>query len=372
MGREKRPHSRCRGARRALYKPFSAPPTRDYNRWGFQPQPNLHRADAWRGSRDGDNYYSFHAGRLEPDASGIYGNADWANVMGACDFIRGYDGDAPLCVYLPLSYPHPPYGVEEPFFSSADPTNLPPRIPAPTADMAHAAYAADTADAAHAVNAADAAHTANAAHAAHAADAAAGKPQILAALRDGQRLKGWDEERWTRLRATYYGMCNRIDHQLGLVVQALRDRGIFDDTALFFFSDHGDFTGDYGLVEKTQNTFEDVLTRVPLVIKPPRPNDGRPRRDAGTPGRISDALVELVDVSATIWDLTGIDPGYTHFGRSLMPLLEGTRTDHRAEVHCEGGRLRGETQAMERESLDTLADPAANPLLPAYSPSGVR
>ena len=30
--------------------------------------------------------------------------------------------------------------------------------------------------------------------------------------------------------------------------------------ALFFFADHGDFTGDYGLVEKTQNTFEDCLS----------------------------------------------------------------------------------------------------------------
>jgi len=34
-------------------------------------------------------------------------------------------------------------------------------------------------------------------------------------------------------------------------------------------SDHGDFTGDYRLVEKTQNIFEDCLTRVPLIIKLP-------------------------------------------------------------------------------------------------------
>ena len=48
--------------------------------------------------------------------------------------------------------------------------------------------------------------------------------------------------------------------------QALRDApGLYDDTAIFFFSDHGDFTGDYGLVEKTQNTFEDCLTRVPFI-----------------------------------------------------------------------------------------------------------
>ena len=42
-----------------------------------------------------------------------------------------------------------------------------------------------------------------------------------------------------------------------MLIQALQGAGIYEDTALFFFADHGDFTGDYGLVEKTQNTFED-------------------------------------------------------------------------------------------------------------------
>ena len=65
-------------------------------------------------------------------------------------------------------------------------------------------------------------------------------------------------------------MCARVDTQFGMVVNALKGKGgIYDDSAIFFFSDHGDFTGDYGLVEKTQNTFEDCLTRVPLIVKPP-------------------------------------------------------------------------------------------------------
>ena len=171
---------------------------------------------------------------------------------GAVDFIRSYEGDEPLCIYLPLLYPHPPYGVEEPFYSSADRSALPPRIPAP-ADWD-----------------------------------AAGKPSILGGIHERQGISGWPEERFDELRAVYYGMCNRIDHQLGLVLDALRERGFYDDTALFFFSDHGDFTGDYGLVEKTQNTFEDVLTRVPLVVKlPPGQNAGGrtgPRATPAMPG----------------------------------------------------------------------------------------
>ncbi len=34
--------------------------------------------------------------------------------MGAIELINNYEGDQPLCIYLPLTYPHPPYAVEEP------------------------------------------------------------------------------------------------------------------------------------------------------------------------------------------------------------------------------------------------------------------
>lgn len=53
--------------------------------------------------------------------------------------------------------------------------------------------------------------------------------------------------------------------------------------AIFFFSDHGDFAGDYGLTEKAQNTFEDCLTRVPLLIKPPK--------ECGVEPGITDSMV---------------------------------------------------------------------------------
>ena len=114
---------------------------------------------------------------------------------------------------------------------------------------------------------------------------------------------------------------------------------------MFLFSDHGDFTGDYGLVEKTQNTFEDCLSRVPFVVKPPAWVPVQPR--------VSEALVELVDFPATVEALTGIEPEHTHFGRSLLPLLAGETDEHRDAVFCEGGRLHGETHCMELESTSS-------------------
>ncbi|TFH05520.1 MAG: DUF4976 domain-containing protein, partial [Spirochaetales bacterium] len=172
-----------------------------------------------------------------------------------------------------------------------------------------------------------------------------GKPGLLKGIWEEQGLKDYSEQEWTELRATYLGMCARIDDQLGMVIQALKDRSLYDETALFFFSDHGDFTGDYGLVEKTQNTFEDCLTNVPFVIKPPSSTPV-------VPG-VREALVELIDFPATVEALTGIQPGHTHFGRSLLPLVGGTVNHHRDAVYCEGGRLLDEDHTRERQSRDS-------------------
>ena len=276
--------------------------------------PNLHALDDWRGEPDSDNYYSFYHGRLErDDDEPHYYDSDWANVLGAIELIQSAPQDQRLCIYLPLGYPHPPYAVEEPYHSMIDRSKIPQRIPTPDGWVGAAGDAR--------------------------------KPSILRGIYERQNLQGWTEDRWTELRATYYGMCARVDHQFGLVMEALRGAGMYDDTAVFVFADHGDFTGDYGLVEKTQNTFEDFLTRVPFVVKPPAWVPVEPR--------VSEAMVELIDFPATVEALTGITPGHTHFGRSLLPVLAGKTDEHRDAVFCEGGRLHGETQCMELESTSS-------------------
>jgi arylsulfatase A-like enzyme len=287
------------------------PSEQDYTRWGYTLKPGLHTWTPWRGESGSDTYYGFYAGKLPKGDEDIYCDGDWAMVLGAIDFIRQYKGDQPLCIYLPLLYPHPPYGVEDPWYSMIDRQCVPSRAPTPV-DWSL-------------------------------------KASILKGIAEGQNLQDWSEDRWTELRATYYGMCARLDHQFGMLMGALTEAGLYDDTAVFLFSDHGDYTGDYGIVEKTQNTFEDALSRVPFIIKPPASVPVQPG--------VRDALVELVDFSATVYDLTSIEPGYWSFGRSLLPVLTGETDTHRDAIFCEGGRLIGEEQAMEKPSLDRFSDP---------------
>ena len=262
----------------------------------------------WAAKLPDNNSFSFYAGMLDKEEEELYCDGDWALVLGAIDFIKNYDGDKPYCIFLPLLYPHPPYGIEEPYFSMIDRDKLPPRIPSPE-------------------NGAD-------------------KPIILEGIRERQNMQNWTEEQWDELRAVYYGMCARLDDQFKALIGTLQEHDQYDSSAVFLFSDHGDFTGDYGLVEKTQNTFEDCLTKVPFIIKPP----------AGTPVQpgVNNALVELVDFPATVYEMTGIKPDYDHFGQSLLPLISGQNKEGRQAVFCEGGRRIGEEQAMEKSSASSV------------------
>ncbi|WP_175638588.1 sulfatase-like hydrolase/transferase [Metabacillus schmidteae] len=263
--------------------------------------------DNWRGEPDSPDYYSFYGGKLE-EGHGLQGFADydWGYIHGAIDRIKNAPEDKPLCIYLPLMYPHPPYVVEEPWFSMIDRNKLPERVKPP--------------------------------------ENFEGKPCMLKGIADIQNMESWPEEKWDELRATYYGMCARVDHQFGMIMDALKEAGIYDDTAIFFFSDHGDYTGDFNIVEKNQNTFEDSLSGVPFIVKLPSSHKVEPG--------VRDALVELIDFPATVEDLVGIQPEHTHFGQSLIPLIAGEVNEHRDAVFCQGGRLHGETHCMELEATD--------------------
>ncbi|MBN1808361.1 MAG: sulfatase-like hydrolase/transferase [Planctomycetes bacterium] len=265
--------------------------------------------ECWRGAPDSDTYYSFYHGKVETGGK-PYWNRDLGNVLGAVELLKNRKeaaGDKPLCIYLPLTGPHPTYRVHEPFYGMTDPEAIPERAPTP--------------------------------------EGWKDKPIMLRDIQKRQNMFTWTEERWRELRRTYYGMCSWMDHLFGLVVEALKETGAYDDTAIFFFSDHGDFTGDYGLVEKNQNTFEDCLTRVPFLVKPPAWIKCR--------GGVSDAIVELIDMPATVEAWTGITPGHTHFGRSLEGVVTGEAEEHRDAAFCEGGRLLEEKQSREFESTSS-------------------
>lgn len=255
--------------------------------------------DVPRGAPGGKEFYSHFGGRLGLDEKGRNYGPDDEDVDAAIARIRNKPEGQPLCLFLGLINPHPPYQVEEPYYSAIDRTKLPKRI----------------------------------------REEGCGKAEIEAAIRARQGMEPYTEEDWDELRACYLGMCMKVDDLFRRLCDALKEAGEYDNSAIFFFSDHGDYTGDYGLVEKAQNSFEDCLTNVPLLIKPPKDFDADPG--------ISDSLVEMVDFYATAMDFAGVEPTHTHYGRSLRNVLRDRRMTVRSFVTCEGGRNPDETHCDE-------------------------
>ncbi len=247
--------------------------------------------DVPRGAPGGKEFYSHFSGRLGLDKDGRYYGADDEDLDAAIARIRNKPKDQPLCLFLGLINPHPPYQVEEPYYSAVDRTKLPPRVRP---------------------------------------EDCAGKADIEAAIRARQGMEQYTEADWDELRACYLGMCMKVDDMFRRLCEALKEAGEYDNSAIFFFSDHGDYTGDFGITEKAQNSFEDCLTNVPFLIKPPKGFDP----DTG----ISDSLVELVDFYATAMDFAGVQPTHTQYGRPLQPVLRDRSVAVREFVTCEGGR----------------------------------
>ena len=173
---------------------------------------------------------------------------------------------------------------------------------------------------------------------------------MLELYRKLANLEGKSREEWRKLRRVYLAQCAKVDAMFEAVCNALKEQGMYDDAAIFFLSDHGDFAGDYHMAEKSQNTFEDVLTRVPLLIKPPKRKDADGKELYPCDPGIAGGVVELVDFFATAMEYAGVEPTEDHFGRSLQPVIADRSVRIRAYAHCEGGRRPGEEQCDEWHS----------------------
>lgn len=158
----------------------------------------------------------------------------------------------------------------------------------------------------------------------------------------------------TVCRRQYCAAIELIDHQVGLILDALERRGMTDHTYVFFSSDHGEMLGDHGLFAKSV-PYESAA-HVPLLACGP-----------GIAGnRVSAELVELADVNPTLCELAGLPRQDDIDARSFLPLLRGETSRHRDEILMSLGHFRClvhdrwkfiETVNDRNELYDLEADP---------------
>ena len=112
--------------------------------------------------------------------------------------------------------------------------------------------------------------------------------------------------------ASYYGMIELIDENVGRMLDELERTGQRENTVVIFTSDHGNLIGDHGLNAKGCRFYEG-LVRVPLIVS--RPKHMRE-------GFACEGLVELTDLAPTLADMAGIAM-HRCDGQSLAPVLSG-------------------------------------------------
>lgn len=108
-----------------------------------------------------------------------------------------------------------------------------------------------------------------------------------------------------------FACIENIDIQIGRVIEKLKAMGEWENTYVFFTSDHGIAVGRHGLMGK-QNLYEHTW-RVPMMIRGPGI-----KADSSASG-----YVYLLDVLPTMCDLAGIAIPASHEGVSFRPVLEG-------------------------------------------------
>ncbi|MCE9589601.1 MAG: sulfatase [Planctomycetes bacterium] len=121
----------------------------------------------------------------------------------------------------------------------------------------------------------------------------------------------YSEKDLKHLRAQYAGKLTMADAWLGKLLDKLDRHDLWKDTLVILSTDHGHFLGEHQWVGKGVRPQNQPIAHIPLIAACPGVKPGR-----------CGALTTTVDISATILDTFGVDPGRID-GRSFLPLLRG-------------------------------------------------
>lgn len=127
-------------------------------------------------------------------------------------------------------------------------------------------------------------------------------------------LRGnWTKREWRLHRWAYMRLTERVDEEIGIVLNALKEAGLEEETLVVFTSDHGDMSASHQLVQKGYHYEEAV--RVPFLMSF---KGTIPSGVVNTSTLVSNGL----DVLPTLCDYAGIEVPPEKPGKSLKPLIE--------------------------------------------------
>jgi arylsulfatase A-like enzyme len=127
-------------------------------------------------------------------------------------------------------------------------------------------------------------------------------------------VEDWAWEQWQPVVRLYYGMITEMDHHIGRVLDTLDRLGLAENTLVIYSTDHGDYCGGHGQMDKHFNMYDDV-TRVPLIARLP---------NIIPAGQTSPAFASNeLDIARTLLEAAGVSPPESFVGENLIDMANG-------------------------------------------------
>ncbi|MDP2118602.1 MAG: sulfatase [Hoeflea sp.] len=146
-------------------------------------------------------------------------------------------------------------------------------------------------------------------------------------IRDWPRYGRVDElpEECEELRANYYATVALCDALLGKLLDSFDRQDLWKDTALVVTTDHGFLLGEHDFWAKNRMNIYEEIAHIPLFVYDPR-------RTASGGSRCS-SLTQTADLAATFLDLHDAARPAEMQSQSLLPLIDGKPSDHKAILY---------------------------------------
>ena len=126
----------------------------------------------------------------------------------------------------------------------------------------------------------------------------------------------YTDEDWRQYRYTYYQLIEKVDAEIGKILNAIDDLKLRENTLIIFTSDHGDGNASHGWNQKTALIEESI--KVPFIAS---------YKDKIKGTQVSNTLVSNgLDLYPTICEYAGIDVPKELNGKSLKAIFEIPKT----------------------------------------------
>ncbi len=207
--------------------------------------------------------------------------------------------DKPWFIYLSYLRPHPPFIAPEPYHNMYRLQDIPPTVKAVTAEIEGQQHP-------------------------WLSRYIYNQTQQLWYGHDASNNVKLDGIEVDQIRSTYYGLVSEVDHNIGRIIDFLKENNIYDNTLIVFTTDHGEQLGDHWLFGKSG--YFDQSFHIPLIIRDPE-------HDAKA-GQVVEDFTESIDVFPTILDWIGLEAPAQCDGWSLLSFCKGQKPNViKKEVH---------------------------------------